>query len=194
MSLSLKWVWELTPRQVFEKNKFVKTAVTAKLWQETRAFDTPRKPLAGTEFMYQLALTSKGRNEEAKLLRAQHPDLPDSGNYRSGVLIFDEDKVIASLVLSGVNEDRPFKMVVNPEYRGQDLAERLLVEWWSNVRHTYRESGSQPLNVASVKVLLKAYRKVVLIAGADGKTVPNIAVINAEAEQVLEVASEAEEA
>lgn len=194
MSISLKWVWELTPKQVFQKNTFVKTAVTAKLWQETRIFDVPKKPLAGTEYEYQLALTSKGRNEEAQLLRSQHADLPDSGTYRSGVLIFNGDEIIASLILSGVDEDQPFKMVVNPEYRGQDLAERLLVEWWSQVRHTYRESGKQPMNVASVKVLLNAYRKVVSKAGGDGHSVPNLAVINSEASEVLKKASDAEEA
>jgi hypothetical protein len=161
MSISLKWVWELTPHQVFQKNRFIKSSGSRKLFQEVRGFAGPQHPLTGSEYTYQLCLSKIGKTEESILLSQEHPDIPDSGDSRSGVLIFDSDKIVASLILSGVDVKQPFKMVVNADYRDQGLAERLLVEWWSSVKHTYRDSGDQAMNVLAVKVLLNAYRVVV---------------------------------
>ena len=166
MTLNLKWVWELTPEQVFQKNKFVAptTSKIVRSWeaQETKPFLGPKLPLDGTSLAYQLALTSKGRTEETIALHAELPTIQDSGDMRSGVLLFDkDDNIVASLQMSGVDRRQPFKMVVNPEYRGQGLAERMLVLWWTSVKHTWRTEGRQHMTWVVVNVLLNAYRTVV---------------------------------
>lgn len=171
-SVTLKWIWEITPEQVFQKNRFVRPTSTANLRQEFRSFKGAKTPLVGTEYTYQLAVTNQGRNEESKMLRAQHADLPDSGDVRSGVLIFKGTKIIASLILHGGYRKSPFKMVVNPDFREQGLAERLLVLWWSSVKHTYRTEGRQPMSWVAVGGLLNAYKTVVEKAIADGRAVP----------------------
>lgn len=196
MTLRLKWVWELTPSQIFQKNRFVKSSGTQHLFQELRGFSSPRNLLTGTDYTYQVALSRVGRTEESMELAAMHPNIPDSGDYRSGVLVFHDGEIIGSLILSGVNAKQPFKMVVSPEYRQQGLAERMLVEWWSHVKHTYRTEADQAMTLASVKVLLGAYETVVNKAVAEGRPV-SIQVQQAlangvEAAQVLQTAQAAE--
>lgn len=198
MTLELRWAWELRPSQLFQKNRFVKSSGTKKLFQEVRPFACPRLPLPGTSFTYQLALSRVGKTEEVQALYLSHRDLPDSGDYRCGVIFFDGEEIIASLIVSGVNAKQPFKMVVHPDYRDQDLAERLLVEWWSHVKHTYRESGDQAMTVVAVKVLLKAHKAVrdrMVSDPAMASTVNSITdeAYEAEAAQVLAEAQAVED-
>jgi hypothetical protein len=177
MTLSLKWVWELTPNQVFQKNLFIKPTTSKRPrffeLQERTPFTVPRVPLAGTDLVYQVALTSKGRTEDTKELRKAFPTFADSGDYRSGVLLFNSaGAIVGSLRMSGGQAQQPFKMVVNPDYRQKGLAENMLVLWWSNVKHTYRDTGKQPMTWQVVKVLLNAYKTVVEKAITDGLPVP----------------------
>lgn len=199
MTLHLKWIWELTPNQVFQKNRFIKTSrATDRLPQQRIAFTSEKLVLSEPGMGYQLALTSEGKTEESVALRKAHPTFPSSGDHRSGVLLFKDDTIVASLILSGVNQRSLFKMVVNPEYRREGLAEALLVLWWSSVEHTFRTEGRQPLTSASVKVLLNAYDTVVKKAVADGLPVPaNVReqlVTKTEAADVLRRAQAADDA
>jgi len=190
MPLNLKWVWELTPNQVFQKNQFVKSSDdTESLPPETKGFETKKLVLPEVGLSYQVALTRKGRTEESVALRKAHPDVPDSGGYRSGVLLFTDSAIVGSLILSGANQKSLFKMVVSPKYRNQGLAEKMLVLWWSTVKHTYRTEGEQPMTSTTVKVLLNAYKAVVEKAIAEGLPVPQTVrhqlTTQAEATEVL---------
>jgi len=110
---------------------------------------------------FNLGLPRSGTTSYSKALNL----LPRSGDQRSGVLVFDGDKIIASAIFLATHS-----LVVHPDYRNQGLAARLFLEWHAATKRPFVSIHN--ITLATVKTLLRAHREVVERAVAAGKPVP----------------------
>jgi GNAT superfamily N-acetyltransferase len=176
MDQQLRYWWETTPKELLAKHVFIKASpATETLRQEVEPFDTPKKPLEGFDGLdYQLALSDRALNNEARLQRQAHHELPVSGDSRSGILAFDGDQIVASFVLVGTTPGSPrFKLVVNPEHRGTGLAQRLFEIWGLRVKRLMTANPKQPITYHATVALLAAHKAVVEQALAEDLPVPD---------------------
>lgn len=165
------WRWDLTPAHLFAGFHFIKSEPASTLPQELRPFAVKQMDLPGTRLSYQLAVSDSSVALEVQALRLAQPELPLSGDRRSGILVFDGGKPVGGLIIQGNLTTQGYKLVVRPEQRQKGLALRMLVEWgWQTKR--LRVLPKQGITVISAKALLSAHKIIVVRALQEGKPVP----------------------
>jgi GNAT superfamily N-acetyltransferase len=189
------WNWELTPAEIFSGVTFGKSEPVRKLGIEVKPFACEKQALEGTPFEFQLALSDSSKSPEIQRLRRAHPELPLSGDRRGGVLVFDGPKIIGNCIVPGLQTYPGYRMVVHPDYRQQQLAFRMLLEW---CRYTKRPK-TLPLTgvtVISSKAWLAVHSELVKWAVKTGRHVPEhvLAAIASgeEARRILQRATDVE--
>lgn len=151
---------DLTPRELFAGFRFIKSGPARALSVEVLPFTCPKKPLEGTTFQFQLAISDRSVAENIQAIRKGQPELPRSGDRRSGVIVFDGNRIIGSLIVPGNLSTQGYKMTVVPEHRQNGLAHKMLVEWcWSTKR--VRVLPHQGITVNATKALLSAHKAIV---------------------------------
>jgi hypothetical protein len=194
-STEMCWRWELTPAELFAGFNFQHSMPAKELPGEVLAFACSKKLLEGTPLTYQLALSDRSVAVDMQQLRVAHPELPLSGDRRSGVLAFDGDSLVGCCVIPGIQIYQGYKMVVLPEYRQQKLAFRMLLEWCRQTKRP-RVLPPQGITINSAKALLAVHSILVDWAIQTGRSVPDqvrIAVAKGdEAKTLLEKATEIE--
>jgi len=162
--------WILTPADLFAVFIPVKSSAT-NAHGANKPFAGAKRPLDGTPFQYQVALSDKSLSEDVKLLRRERPTLPLSGDRRAGIILFDGSKIIASYIIPGnlVRQER--QLFVHADYRRRGLASRM-IEQWMRETPTARNITRQPLNVVAARAFLAAHRALIIWAVAQGKNVP----------------------
>lgn len=157
--------WEMTPSEYAAGFTYVSDTKTADLRLETTPFPCPRLPLSGTEYTYQIAMSAQSPSYAVQAIAGLNPEIPVSGDQRSGVLVFHGDTIIAS-----ANFVATHNTVVHPDYRNQGLATRILLEWIVLVKRPF--VSIENITLVAVKALLRAHREAVERAVAAGKPVP----------------------
>ena len=163
------WRWELTPKEALSSYTYIPASKTEHLTLDERPFRGPRRALLNTEYTYQLALSARSRSVDIQAISGHHPEIPFSGDERSGVLVYHGEKIIGSLTLPG--KVSGYSLYVRPEYRDQHLAFRMLLEWCSQTKRP-RVITHQQLTLVSAKALLAPHKALVERALAEGKPVP----------------------
>lgn len=124
----------------------------------------------------QIAVAQRSFNNHIKALRADNPDQPISGDRRSGILVFDGDRIVASLTSAGRSSAKvDFIMFVDEDRQGHGLAVDMWVAW----NMAFCEYNVLPRNVETVaarKILIKAHRRIVELAVERGETVPQYVI------------------
>lgn len=136
---------------------------------ETRPFPGGKRALPDTNYTYQIALSASAQSMNITARRAAVPGIPASGDSRSGVLVFNGDKIVGSYILPGDIDGSPHLLAVHANYRNMGLATRMMEQWLREVPSPklYR----QPVNMAGVKTMLKAAHNTVDWAVANNKQV-----------------------
>ena len=173
------WHWEQTPLEAWAgfvlwdgRHKNVpKRLVDTFDRVEASGFRCERYELGGG-LTCQLAVSDRSSSRDVQATRAEHPELPVSGDRRSGVIIFDGERIAANFISDGNLYDHAYRTVVAPEYRGRGLAQRAVLEWYKRVRRP-RVVSKQRLNVAGAKVFLAVQSSVYAWALQHGKAVPD---------------------
>lgn len=127
-----------------------------------QGFGCPRVPLDGTGFTYQLAVSRKAQTDVGG------DGLPDSGDSRSGVIVFDGDRIVSSYVASAISRHR--HLAVDKAYRGQGLGV-LMVELWMR-EATFSRASIGLISYRSASIAVESYRRAVAWAVDSGKDVP----------------------
>lgn len=179
---------ELTPRELFAGFRFIQSAPAKRLSVEALPFTGPKLDLGGTPFSFQLAVSNRSVSQNIQAIRAGQPELPVSGDRRSGVIVFNGAEIIGSLVIQGNLTGQGYRMAVSSPYRREGLAHKMLVEWcWSTKR--VRTLPDQGITVYAAKALLSAHREIVARAVALGMPVTGrvreAVESGAEAEQII---------
>jgi hypothetical protein len=170
-------VWELTPAQIFSCTRYVRSGVVLSL--ETRPFTSPRRVLDGTRFTYQIGLgrTSKALHIQPLIEPCQ--PIPDSGDTRSGVLVYDGTLIIGSFIEPGDLPAAVNQTMIHEQYRGQGLGQKMVEMWLREIRIP-DNLPTQHGNSKAVRSWLNAYKAVVAWAQAQGKTVPQRVLLTIE--------------
>ena len=163
--------WEQTPKEWF--SRIVPVHMEAvQVPVEVLPFKSAKISLPGTSYTYQLALADIDSDTIAEW-RAARPNLPMSGDRRTGVLVFDGPKLIASYIVPGETRSALRRLAVHEDYRGACLAKKMMIQWIKQIPLVIpANSGPQPVNIAAVKTWLRAIHEVVDWAVASGKVVP----------------------
>jgi GNAT superfamily N-acetyltransferase len=180
------WRWELTPMELLAGFQPIRSKRTENLTSEVKPFkNTERKPLPGTDLLYQFAVSDCAVTQDITRIREAQPDLPVSGDRRSGVLVYDQNKLVGSCVIQGNMYLQGYKMSVHPDYRRQGIAYRMLLEWCRETKRA-RELPKQGITLNSAKALLRVHKELIGWALQEGKEVPDRVV------QAVEDGQEAE--
>lgn len=165
------WHWELTPGEILYGAVLTKNLPAAA--SVALGFSCPELPLPDHEgFSYQLALSRRSTSSEARELCKEHPAIPDSGDKRSGVVLWADanETPIAGFLISA---QWTFSMFVEQAYQSQGFAKLMLLLWFQNVKcPTGALFRNQLLSTDSVKVFLAAHSELLAWAQADGHDVP----------------------
>ena len=168
---ALRFAWQLTPDELAASWQPSQTDPT-RAGTRPKAFACAAKKLDGTKYKYQLAVGEGTANPEMQAVAKACPDMPRSGDKRSGVVILDGDKVIGALTILGVNRHSTRSTWVDADYRGKGIATRMLELWYREVPRFVRLTP-QRINVAAAKAYLKAHEQAVVWAASQGKDVPS---------------------
>lgn len=173
------WHWEQTPLEAW-------AGFTVRVGKASR---TPEKIVALGELVEysgfkceryeledgltcQLAVSDRSSSRDIQATRREQPELPVSGDKRSGVIIFDGDRIVANFISDGDMFDHRYRTVVDAEYRRRGLAQRAVLEWYKHVRRP-RIVSSQRLSPAGAKVFLSVHSAVYAWASQHGKSLPD---------------------
>lgn len=194
--MTIQNIWTQTPKEWF--SCIVPTHTQDNnVTLEVLPFKTNKKPLEGTSYTYQLALSDSSVSHDAQQLHKARPRLPLSGDRRCGILVFDGQKIVASYVIPGHSEHAPRRVIVHRDYRGQKLAQKMLEQWYKEVP-TIVGASKQPINVAAIKTFLAAIKNVVAWAATKDLTMdPQVRdawASGAEAAEIIAKVQAAEEA
>lgn len=158
----LKYWHELTPAEMVAKHRIVQGGPGERQIPESLPFTGPRLPLDGYKALsYQLGLSDLSRCLEARLQRAAHPDLPSSGDKRSGVLILDGETVVGSFVLDGQSVDSRFRMAVAKDYQRRGLAKTMMLLWGSKVKRLVDGGARHPISQVALDALLAVHAELI---------------------------------
>lgn len=175
---TLCWRWELTPAELLSRFK-ISDSEDLPVRIETKPFTCKKLPLEGTPYFYQLAVSRRSLDKNMISVRRGQPELPESGDRRSGILVFCEDKIIASCVIAGLQPNEGYRLVRLAQHVGQGLVKKMLTEWlWQTKTSRVAVLPIQTITRKSAKALLVGHKALVLRAIKEGLPVP-AAVINA---------------
>ena len=169
------WRWELTPLQAFEGFTFYPYPKAEPLnsaeYNLGPPWATPKQPMEGTAFMYQIAVSDCALNFDINSVRRAQPELEVSGDERSGVQLFVGNDIIASLILHGHRYKSYYHLMVRKDKRGQQLGQRMLQCWHQKTKRAL-VFAPQILNPAGARSSLAAQIAICRWAAANGKDVP----------------------
>lgn len=136
---------------------------------ETKPFDCERLPIDGLE--YQVAVSDCSASLDAKAIRAGQPDVPISGDRRSGVLLLDGNKIVGGMVIKGFKVHENYTLIVHEDYRGQGWGQRMIERW---LRHVKRRKAIVPQNGSPIalRTFLASLNRVYTWAVDSGLFVP----------------------
>ena len=188
--------WTLTPKELYSCFKPIKSG-ESRVVLPVKPFKGPRRPLEGTSYSYQLGVSDTSAAVDIAPIYREHPNLPLTGDRRAGILVYNGNLIIgAYLVMGNVARDSR-RIIVREKYRGQDLAARMIEQWFREVPGA-TEIPRQPINVMAVRAFLKAHTNAVNWAIAKGKDVPkkvrDAVASGKEAEEILKGLSAVEKA
>lgn len=137
----------------------------------TQPFDTALKPLEGTPYSYQIAVSTTSAEVETRFIREDCQAFLTSSTKHSGILAFDGDRIIASYLMPGNRSEVEHLLAVHPAYRGKNLAARIIEQWF---RETPGVVGipNQPIHIVAAKAFCKAHRDVTRWAQETGRPIP----------------------
>lgn len=191
------WRWEMTPAEIFGGFKFSKTSyITIGIPKMPFRAAVPHMPLPDSFFTFQLALGDASVSAEIIGIRNEQRELTRVPGRRSGVHVYDGERLVASLEIDGMRHTGGYEMFVLPRYRSMGLGAKILTEWCYRTCRPLFEVPRQSITLPSTLALLAAHRNVVLRAQLAGRVVPQ-RVINAidcgeEAAQILKEAERVE--
>jgi GNAT superfamily N-acetyltransferase len=156
---------------MFRHVKMIPIAAAAAIPAQTLPFACEKKPLEGTAFSYQIAVAEKSRSVFMRAIRDAQPELPTSGDKRSGMLVFDGDTLIASNIYpAGPHMRTGSALFVQQEYRGRGIAHKIEAEF---IWHVKRCTGyANQYTLPTTLSMLAAHKAVVLRAVQEGMPVP----------------------
>lgn len=190
------WRWELTPREILSSFRFIQSSSTKDMGLEVMPFRCAKRPLEGTPYTYQLAVSDRSVCHEIKIVRAAQPEMPTSGDRRSGVIVFQGDTIVGALIIKGQMVSQGYSLFVRPDLRQQGLAFRMLVEWLDQTKRPFG-LPEQRITLHSAKACLAAHRVIVERAVAAGLPVPErvlAGIQNGEADEIIAQATRVENA
>lgn len=186
--MQIDYRWMVTPAELFACFVPTHTADNA-LTVPTLGFPGGRKkPLSGTPYLYQLGVSDTSVAVDIKPVLAAFPDLPTTGDSRSGVILYHGNIIIGAYTIPGQVTNNLRRIVVREGYQGQGLATRMVEQWFREIPGPLN-MPRQPINVRAVKAFLTAHKNLVEWAVANGKPVPqkvrDAVASGAEAEGIL---------
>lgn len=169
--MQIDYRWMVTPAELFAC--FVPTHTADNLLTlPPKGFPSGRKKqLHGTPYLYQIGVSATSVALDIKPVHEAFPDLPATGDTRSGVIVYHGNLIIGSYVIPGHVTTNLRRIVVREGYRGQGLATRMVEQWFQEIPGPLN-MPRQPINVRAVKAFLKAHKNVVNWAITNGKDVP----------------------
>jgi GNAT superfamily N-acetyltransferase len=137
----------------------------------TVSFKSIKRPLDGTPYMYQLGVSDTSKTIEIASVHKEFPDVPLTGDRRSGIIVHHGHIIIASFIIPGKTTHNLHEIIVRESYRKQGLGVRMIEQWFREVPLPTK-IPRQTSNSMAVKTFLKAHENVVRWAIANGKDVP----------------------
>jgi len=168
--MPLAYRWTLTPKELYACFRPVHST-TARAALATIPFACPKRPLEGTPYMYQCAVSDTSVASDIAPIHAEYPNIPLSGDRRAGVIIYKGHFVIASYIISGNVGPGVRQIIVREEFRQQGLGTKLIEQWQKEVPGVV-DTTQQPINFMACKTFIRAHSNVVTWAVAAGKPVP----------------------
>lgn len=171
------WRWEIAAEPAFANIKFIRSA---------RAHDRPNRlpepfdldfkrnpdhPLGDTGLTYQAGLSPISQQPDVALLLAAYPDLPKTGDHRSGLLACDGKKVVGGYYMIGSPTRSPWVFYVHPEYRGKGLAREMVLQW-NKITPRLIVQPHRIMSYSAGCVFMSAYLATIEWALQAGKDVP----------------------
>jgi len=130
----------------------------------------PFHALEGTSYRYQIGISYETENPNFVEWRERCSEIEPSGDDLSGVVILDGSKVIAGYTAKGYNKRPSWVVGVHPDYRGQGLSTRAILEWFKAA--PWLNLVGWPTTTVSAKAFVSAHRQYVEWAVAQGEPVP----------------------
>ena len=168
----LVWRWQQTPIEGW-RGTTIWIPPPAKISLEVSGFGVERHALEGfPQLSYELAVSDCSATEAIKRTRAGQPELPISKDKRSGVLVFEQEHIVAGFVINGNRVHQSYRIVVRHDYRGHGLAKRMMLEWYRQVK---RPVGIAPqkMNPLGVRTFLAGLHLAYAWAVETGQEVPD---------------------
>lgn len=168
------WRWELTLKEIFNglylAGEFTPNNVILEN-QPFKPFSITENKLLFDNFTFQFGISDKSMSEDIKNIRKEQLDLPLSGDKRSGIIAFDNEKIIGSLIIEGNSVKDSTKIAVLKEYRNKGISVALLTEWyWLTKRPVIMPS--QGINIISAKTIINSYKNIIDRAKKENKDIP----------------------
>lgn len=167
--MQINYRWMVTPEELFECFVPVHTNTTSVHLPTVGFSSAAKRPLPGTSFQYQLGVSPTSTAAEIKPVVQAYPDLPITGDSRSGVIVYDGHWIVGAYIIPSQVTLR--QIVVRKEYQGKGLAKRMLEQFMREIPGV-TEIPKQPINIRAVKAFLGAHKNLVGWAVATGKPVP----------------------
>jgi hypothetical protein len=170
--VTLFWRWEQTPLEAWRGFTFwVPPPVEIRL--EVSKFRSEKQALDGAPGLhFQLGVSDKSVTRDINETRVEQPDLPPSGDRRSGVIALDGDCIVGGYIIDGTFHLQSHRIVVHPDYRGRRLSALMVLEWYKRVKRP-ETVAPQKMNPYGVRAFLSAQNAVYDWAVRSGKQVPD---------------------
>jgi len=173
------WRWELSPLQIKLGQTYGPTRPNLRV-RESTPFKGDKLPLPGAPGLtYQFGVGDGSVAVEIVELLQVMPDLERTGDRRSGVLVFDGERLVGNWTVSGKRTHPQRALYVDPEYRGRNLGPLMILEWSKRTKRP-RKLHAFYINPGSAKALLRCDMALYDWAEAEGKAIPDRALIDRE--------------
>lgn len=164
------WRWELSPYEAFRGHTFWSPPAVVGIEVEAAPFRAgERSGLNGLTLLF--GVSDATCTIDVQGMRAAQPDLPISGDRRSGVMFVDGGVPVASYIVGGARTQELHRIAVRHDYRGRGLAKGLILEWYKRTKRP-RDLSAQLLNVLGARAFLAGQREVYAWAVSQGRQVP----------------------
>jgi hypothetical protein len=167
--MTLVYRWAQTPKELFDCFAPVNSQ-EVRVVLPTTPFKLPKRPLAGTPYLYQLGMSDTSVAQDAILMHKECPSIPLTGDRRTGILVYHGNLLIAAHIIPGNLNREPRQIIVREGYRKQGLGSRMVEQWYREVPGVL-DVPKQPISIMAAKTFLKAHEMVVRWAITNGKDV-----------------------
>lgn len=185
------WRWELTPREAFTGFKLVRTSPQQRVGAERVPWRGPELPMPGHPALrMKFGIADHGHAIDIAAIRRSQPELPTTGDRRSGILVLDGGAVVGNYTITG-DRPRPYhRLVVDPAYRGLGLGVAMVTQWSMRTMRP-KLLSSQMLNAGGVRAFVDAQVAVTQWAHGQGREVAPRVIESLESERtyILDIAA-----